>query len=1490
MKRKTFWWFAGLFAVLLVVLPACEAYAVVPAVVGPIQALVAILPQLLAMLVAAIVALTKPDTYKGLFKFLWHQKILSLCIVAGCVLLVWGGRKLFGGSVAEEQSGAAWTAQRGGPSRTGAMPGAGGPMDAAKVLWSYAEKKRERVDSSPAVVGNRIYTSSAVLSLFVGRKITGSGTIYCRDAAGGGVVWAYSGEGMGDSLTSVFSSPAVGGEFEGQGQDGRPEEGRYLVVGEGYHQDMNSRFFCLDLDPVKKGGRKPALKWFKQATSHVESSPCIHKCVDDKYRIYVGAGDDGIWSVELESGELAWMVEGTAAYYLHAECPDIEKVRALAGKTVAVKCTVERFGGTVTDPGQVLVTGIDPGGISEVADPGSVPVNAGKGFKRTIVGRVAVGEVPGVEGDTPGSRRTLKEASGVRIEIPRYYADVESAPIAVDLPEDPAVREGRQQTLVFFGCGLKIKHENFGIEAPVAVSAGARVPGTSGVACVDGVTGEEKWFYPVKDPVFSAPTVVRNVKVKDRVTDVVIVGYGKGDFVNVAANPKGYILCLDVHDVTDGAPKKLWEVETGDTILGAVAVWTKDLTAYACARDGSLYVVNILEAVENPQAAKAKKIPLGTSLVCAPVVTKGAVYAVSLHGMAYCVDRLNLSLRWKLSITPCGDMFGSPVAAGGKVYVGTPGQGLFCLGADTAGAGRAAKLCGGPGGGADRGGAADNLGLPTVEAEVARRKWRGFRFRGRTVEGPLAACGGALYMSLETDGGIRLAGVDAARGSEKWSKNLGGPITALAAAGDRVYALVGENGREQNLVCLDAADGARKWKTPALYVKEMLSLAGDRLTVVKSKGPELVCLSAGENGAELWKRELPEISGAPAMTQGLVIVAVGGEKPRLVCLEDGLGREVWSSLLPGPPVGPPACASERVIPGPLASTSGKVVVGCLAGRRGAEADVKGYLVCVRLRNGKRLWKAKLPAAPVAYPVIDESYAVVAAADGKLYAFEAMPGRLPAEPKPAVLRGGSWASRPGECRSAMRGNEDPTNRSSHGGLRVLMVLPSGAESPPPPKEAEWPFDAQEAKRRQQQTARKLGVPVERTVDLGGGVKLELVLIPAGEFVMGGRYGPEEIRRRGGGDINLWRREHPRHKVRITKPYCLGKYEVTQAQWERVMGRNPAKFKAGRNPVEQVSRDDCQKFIGKLNETFKGKLTFRLPTEAEWEGACRAGTDTSFHFGEKITTDQANYNGNRPWDEKKGTARKKTTEVGSFAANAWGLHDMAGNVWEWCEDGYGPYAEEDQTDPQEPDPLPEVDETLTGEARKKAEAAREAKVKAYAEHRKRNHHRAMVKWDKQARKEAAEKVFEARAVRAEGMSVGRDVQAPALVGGVVVYGGYKRLATWNLAANTWPWRFRDQGLMGKVLAPPVVMGETVFVVTEKRGLMAVGEHEVVKFLTRLQGVEVIRGAARLAADRFHTVEDLKAASLEDLQKVLGGKYPGLAGQIYEELLKKSKEAAK
>ncbi len=162
-------------------------------------------------------------------------------------------------------------------------------------------------------------------------------------------------------------------------------------------------------------------------------------------------------------------------------------------------------------------------------------------------------------------------------------------------------------------------------------------------------------------------------------------------------------------------------------------------------------------------------------------------------------------------------------------------------------------------------------------------------------------------------------------------------------------------------------------------------------------------------------------------------------------------------------------------------------------------------------------------------------------------------------------------------------------------------------------------------------------------------MEFVLIPAGEFVMGSPAA--EV----GRDTD----EGPTHKVVVTQSFYMMTTEITQAQYEKLMGKTPAHFKAKQNPVEQVSWLESVEFCKALSR--KAGFTYRLPTECEWEYACRAGAATAFYTGARLTSAQANIRGAQ--------FRNKTMPVGSFPANAWGLRDMHGNVWEWCSDWYG-----------------------------------------------------------------------------------------------------------------------------------------------------------------------------------------------------------------------------
>jgi formylglycine-generating enzyme required for sulfatase activity len=146
----------------------------------------------------------------------------------------------------------------------------------------------------------------------------------------------------------------------------------------------------------------------------------------------------------------------------------------------------------------------------------------------------------------------------------------------------------------------------------------------------------------------------------------------------------------------------------------------------------------------------------------------------------------------------------------------------------------------------------------------------------------------------------------------------------------------------------------------------------------------------------------------------------------------------------------------------------------------------------------------------------------------------------------------------------------------------------------------------------------------------------------------------------------RNEGPQHQVTIPG-FFIGKYQLTQKQYQAIMGNNPSHFKGENRPVERISWNDAVKFCELLSQRTGKKYT--LPSEAQWEYACRAGTTTPFYFGETITTDLANYNGNYTYTSAfEGEYRGQTTDVGSFPPNAFGLYDMHGNVWEWCFDDW------------------------------------------------------------------------------------------------------------------------------------------------------------------------------------------------------------------------------
>jgi len=212
---------------------------------------------------------------------------------------------------------------------------------------------------------------------------------------------------------------------------------------------------------------------------------------------------------------------------------------------------------------------------------------------------------------------------------------------------------------------------------------------------------------------------------------------------------------------------------------------------------------------------------------------------------------------------------------------------------------------------------------------------------------------------------------------------------------------------------------------------------------------------------------------------------------------------------------------------------------------------------------------------------------------------------------------------------------------------------------------------------------LNLPAAPNAAQAGEPRMEFVLVPAGEFLMGSAAKPEALAQRYGGKAEHYEGECPQHRVKITKPFYLGKYEITQAQWEQVMR---GKAWSGKDYVQEsprhaaayISWDDCQAFLRKVNGTAAG-ASLGLPTEAQWERACRAGTATEFFFGdgEAMLKEYAWYD-----DTADDIGEKYTHGVGLKRPNGLGLYDMCGNVWEWCQNWYGPYSSGAQTDPRGP----------------------------------------------------------------------------------------------------------------------------------------------------------------------------------------------------------------
>ncbi len=459
---------------------------------------------------------------------------------------------------------------------------------------------------------------------------------------------------------------------------------------------------------------------------------------------------------------------------------------------------------------------------------------------------------------------------------------------------------------------------------------------------------------------------------------------------------------------------------------------------------------------------------------------------------------------------------------------------------------------------------------------------------------------------------VWLYATDALTGQLQWKFNL----ESLGSSSPSVYKGSVYIADEEKIRALDAKTGKKMWFCEGSSPLAAPVASGE--VVYACIGGDLVALDA-KTGDVQWR--VQNVSGLACSDSTLYCVRSPAEvfgDWQILAVREATREEIWKVSLDVYKITDLGVAGNMLF--------------CVVWKGGSSDQ---HLVAIDTRNGKEKWRFSQEDLNVCMDYTFGDGVVYIAVSGKnqLYALQSL---------------GVGSSKKAEARPLPKGNK-PT-----GGAAKPPV------TPPKPKPTTKPATQPKAAKPPTPTVR--GLAKYLTLDVAKGVTMKLVLIPAGTFTMGS---PKTEKGHSDG-------EGPQRKVTITKPFYMGVYEVTQEQYEAVVGKNPAYFKGAKNPVETVSWDDAVAFCKALSKK-TGKVV-RLPTEAEWEYACRPGTKTAFCFGDdqKQLGDYAWYTGN---------SGSKTHPVAQKKPNAWGLYDMHGNVWEWCSDWYADsYANAKAVDPQ------------------------------------------------------------------------------------------------------------------------------------------------------------------------------------------------------------------